>query len=180
MVAACRVPDRVLIGGALAGAIRDAVWATDSDQPVSLVRPIQELMDEQYAGFTIVIELMGFFSALALFLGAIGIYAVMAFNVTQRTHEIGIRMALGAYPREILWLVLGSGAWLAGVGIVIGSLAAFGASRVLNSLLFGVGAAHPLTFMGGVFLLVLVALAACWVPARRAVRVDPLVALRHE
>jgi len=166
--------------GALAGAIRDAVWATDSDQPVSLVRPIQELMDEQYAGFTIVIELMGFFSALALFLGAIGIYAVMAFNVTQRTHEIGIRMALGAYPREILWLVLGSGAWLAGVGIVIGSLAAFGASRVLNSLLFGVGAAHPLTFMGGVFLLVLVALAACWVPARRAVRVDPLVALRHE
>jgi putative ABC transport system permease protein len=166
--------------GALAGAIRDAVWATDADQPVSLVRPIQELIDEQYAGFSIVIELMGFFSALALLLGAIGIYAVMAFNVTQRTHEIGIRMALGAHPREILWLVLRNAAWLAGLGVVIGSLAAFGASRVLNSLVFGVRAAHPLTFAGGISLLVLVALMACWIPARRAVRVDPLVALRHE
>ena len=165
---------------ALADAIRNAVWAIDADQPVSLIRPIQSMMDDMYAGFQIVTDLMAFFSALALFLGALGIYAVMAFNVTQRTHEIGIRMALGAHPREILRLVLGSGAWLTGAGIAIGSLAAFGASRVLNSVLFGVSATDPLAFAGGVLLLVLVALAACYVPARRAIRVDPLIALRYE
>lgn len=104
---------------ALADAIRNAVWAIDADQPVSLIRPIQSMMDDMYAGFQIVTDLMAFFSALSLFLAALGIYAVMAFNVTQRTHEIGIRMALGAHPREILRLVLGSGAWLTGAGIAI-------------------------------------------------------------
>jgi putative ABC transport system permease protein len=176
---------------ALANAIRGAVWAIDTDQPVSLVRPIQALMDDQYSGFQIVIDLMGFFSALAVFLGAIGIYAVMAFNVTQRTHEIGIRMALGAHPREILRFALRSGAWLTATGIAIGTLGALGASRVLNSLLFGVSdtaegairgrlGGDPLALAGGVFLLVIVAFLACYVPARRAMRVDPLVALRYE
>jgi len=176
---------------ALAGAIRNAVWAIDTDQPVSLVRPIQALMDDQYAGFQIVTDLMGFFSALAVFLGAIGIYAVMAFNVTQRTHEIGIRMALGAHPREILRFVLRSGAWLTATGIAIGTLGAFGASRVLDSLLFGVSdtaegairgrlGGDPLALAGGLFFLVIVAFLACYVPARCAMRVDPLVALRYE
>jgi putative ABC transport system permease protein len=175
----------------LANAIRSAVWAIDADQPVSLVRPIQALMDDQYSGFQIVTDLMGFFSALAVFLGAIGIYAVMAFNVTQRTHEIGIRMALGAHPREILRFVLGTGAWLTAAGIAIGALAAVGASRVLDSLLFDISdtaegvvrgrlAGDPLAFAGGLLLLLIVAFLACYVPARRAMRVDPLVALRHE
>lgn len=176
---------------ALANVIRGAVWAIDADQPVSLVRPIQALMDDQYSGFQIVTDLMGFFSALAVFLGAIGIYAVMAFNVTQRTHEIGIRMALGAHPREILRFVLVSGAWLTATGIAIGTLGAFGASRVLDSLLFGVSdtaegairgrlGGDPFALAGGLFLLVIVAFLACFVPARRAMRVDPLVALRYE
>src|SRR5215469_1494156 len=131
-------------------------------------------MDEQYSGFQIVLDLMGFFS------GAIGIYAVMAFNVTQRTHEIGIRVALGAHPREILGLVLRSGAWLTGLGIAIGGTAAFGASRLLSSELFGVSATDPFAYTAGALVLVIVALAACYIPARRAMRVDPIAALRHE
>jgi putative ABC transport system permease protein len=123
---------------------------------------------------------MGFFSSLALFLGAIGIYAVMAFNVTQRTHEFGIRLALGAHPREVLKLVCGSALSLAGLGIVIGMIAALGAARTLSSLLVGVSPNDPLTFGGTAVVLAAVALAACYLPARRAMRVDPMVALRYE
>jgi len=164
----------------LADAIRNAVWSVDAAQPVSLVRPLQSLMDEQHAGLQITVQLMGFFSSLALFLGAIGIYAVMAFNVAQRTHEFGIRLALGARPREVLKLVVGSALSLAGMGIGIGMIAAFGAARTLSSLLLGVSASDPLTFAGGAVVLAAVALAACYLPARRAMRVDPMVALRYE
>ena len=152
----------------------------DAAQPVSLVRPLQSLMDEQHAGLQITVKLMGLFSSLALFLGAIGIYAVMAFNVTQRTHEFGIRLALGAPPREVLKLVLGSALSLAGLGIAIGMIAALGASRTLSSLLVGVSANDPLTFAGTALVLAVVALAACYLPARRAMYVDPMVALRYE
>jgi predicted permease len=164
----------------LADAIRNAVWSVDAAQPVSLVRPLQSLLDEQHAGLQITVKLMGFFSSLALFLGAIGIYAVMAFNVTQRTHEFGIRLALGAPPREVLKLVFGSAMSLAGLGIAIGMIAALGASRTLSSLLVGVSANDPLTFAGTALVLAAVALAACYLPARRAMRVDPMVALRYE
>ncbi len=174
----------------LSTAIRKTIWNIDADQPVSLVRPIQALMDEQYSGFQIVTQLLDFFSALALFLGAIGIYAVMAFNVAQRTHEIGIRMALGAHPREILRHVLSSGARFTAIGLGIGVLAALAATRLLRSALSDVGAtpagalkglpSGSLAFIGGVLLLVIVAFAACYIPARRAMRVDPLVALRYE
>jgi putative ABC transport system permease protein len=164
----------------LADAIRNAVWSVDAAQPVSLVRPLQSLMDEQHAGLQITVKLMGLFSSLALFLGAIGIYAVMAFNVTQRTHEFGIRLALGAPPREVLKLVLGSALSLAGLGIAIGMIAALGASRTLSSLLVGVSANDPLTFAGTALVLAVVALAACYLPARRAMYVDPMVALRYE
>jgi len=164
----------------LSTAIRRTIWFIDAEQPISAVRPIQTMMDEQYSGFQIVTDLMGFFSVLALFLGAIGIYAVMAFNVTQRTHEIGIRVALGAHPREILGLVLRSGAWLTGLGIAIGGTAALGASRLLSSELFGVSATDPFAYTAGALVLVIVALAACYIPARRAMRVDPIAALRHE
>jgi len=174
----------------LSTAIRRSIWAIDADQPVSLVRPIQALMDDQYSGFHIVTELLDFFSALALFLGAIGIYAVMAFNVAQRTHEIGIRMALGAHPREILRHVLSGGARFTAIGLGIGVLAALAATRLLRSVLTDVSATpagalrglpdNSLAFVGGVLLLVIVAFAACYIPARRAMRVDPIVALRYE
>jgi putative ABC transport system permease protein len=165
---------------ALADAIRNAVWSVDAAQPVSLVEPLQQLMDEQHAGLQITVNLMALFSSLALFLGAIGIYAVMAFNVTQRTHEFGIRLALGARPSEVLKLVFSSALGLAGLGIVIGLVAALGAARLLGSLLLGVSAHDPLTFIGSAVVLAAVAVAACYLPARRAMRVDPMVALRYE
>lgn len=123
---------------------------------------------------------MALFSSLALFLGAIGIYAVMAFNVTQRTHEFGIRLALGARPLEILKMVFRSALGLAGIGIGIGLVMALAASRSLSSLLVGVTSNDPLTFLGTAFVLAAVVVAACYLPAKRAMRVDPMVALRYE
>jgi putative ABC transport system permease protein len=163
----------------LADAIRNAIWSTDAEQPVSLI-PLGTMVAEKYAGYHLVSELMGFFSVLGLFLGAIGIYGVMAFMVTQRTHEIGIRLTLGAQPREILRLVVGKGLWLAGVGIAVGVAGALGMTRLLVFMLAGVSPRDPLTFTGVALLIAVVALAACYLPARRAMRVDPMVALRYE
>ncbi|HKS80792.1 MAG TPA: ABC transporter permease [Candidatus Acidoferrales bacterium] len=164
----------------LADGIRSAIWAVDTDQPVVSLRPLQSFVDDQYAGFTICTQLMAFFSALALFLGAIGIYAVMAFNVLQRTREIGIRMALGANPGQVLNLVLRDAIRLAALGIVIGVAGAFAASGLIGTLLYGVGAHDPVMFGGVSALIAVVVLAASYIPARRAMRVDPMVALRYE
>ena len=164
----------------LADAIRNAIWSVDSDEPISTLRPLEGLMDDQYAGFTITVQLMGFFSGLALFLGAIGIYAVMAFNVTQRTHEIGIRVALGANPAQVLRLVLRDALRLSALGIALGVGGALALSSSISSLLYGVGPHDPVMFVGVPLLIAFVALAASYVPARRAMRVDPMVALRYE
>ncbi len=164
----------------LASAIRSAIWSVDADQPVSEIRPLEAIISDRYAGYYIVSQLMGFFSVLGLFLGAIGIYGVMAFMVTQRTHEIGIRIALGARPHEILRLVVGKGLLLAGVGIALGVVGALGMTRFLAFMLAGVSPRDPLTFTGVALLIAVVALAACYIPARRAMRVDPIVALRYE
>ncbi len=126
------------------------------------------------------VALFAVFAALALTLAAIGIYGVISYSVTQRRPEIGMRMALGAQWRDIVRLIVGHGARLALVGIAIGIAASIALTRLMKTLLFGVSATDPLTFVGVSILLVLVAVAACYIPARRAMRVDPMVALRHD
>jgi putative ABC transport system permease protein len=165
---------------AMATAIRDAIWSVDRDQPVSSVEPLETLITISNAGESVVTKLMVFFSALAMFLGAIGIYGVMAHLVSQRTHEIGIRVALGATPSQVLRLVISHGLKLAVIGISLGVLMALGATRALSSQLYGVTPYDPATFVGVTLLFAFVAVAACYWPARRGTRVDPLVSLRYE
>jgi putative ABC transport system permease protein len=165
---------------ALTSAIREAVKSIDKDQPLFAISTMKELMSNSVATRRMTLVLLGLFSGLALTLGAIGIYGVISYSVAQRTHEIGIRMALGAPRREVFRLVLGEGLKLAGIGIAIGVVAAFGLARLMSSLLYAVSATDFETFAGVAILLALVALLACYVPAWRAMRVDPMVALRYE
>jgi putative ABC transport system permease protein len=164
----------------LADAIRSAIWSVDSEQPVSAIRPLETIISEEYFGYGIESQLMGYFSVLGLFLGAIGIYGVMAFMVAQRTSEIGIRIALGAQPSQIMRLVVGRGLWLAGIGIAVGVVGALAMARLLVFMLAGVSPHDPLTFTGVALLIAAVSTAACYIPARRAMRIDPIAAVRYE
>jgi putative ABC transport system permease protein len=161
-------------------AVRREVLAVDKDQPVYDIKTLNSLLARSIASNRLSVWLLGLFAALALLLASIGIYGVIAYTVTQRTHEIGIRMALGAQPRDMLRLVLGQGMTLALIGIAIGLIAAFALTRAMASLLFTVSPTDPLTFVGISVLLGIVAFLACYIPARRATKVDPMVALRHE
>jgi putative ABC transport system permease protein len=157
-----------------------AVWAIDPDQPVAGVRSLEDLLRGTVAERRLSMWLLAAFGALALLLAAIGIYGVMAFSTAQRTRELGIRLALGAQPGDVLDLVLREGARLSAWGVGLGVAGSLVASRAVSSMLFGVSPTDPLTFVAVVILLGGAALLASYVPARRATRVDPLVALRQE
>jgi len=164
----------------LTSAIRAAVAAIDKDQPIFDVHTMQQLVDDSISTRRLTLVLLGIFSALALMLAAIGIYGVMAYSVALRTQEIGIRMALGAQQKDVLRLILGQGARIAFFGVAIGLGAAAALARLLSSLLYSVSTSDPITFAAVSVLLLAIALLACYVPARRALRVDPIIALRYE
>jgi len=164
----------------LVGSVRQIIREVDPDQPVSNVATMAEVLGTEAAQRRMGMIMLAGFAALALLLASLGIYGVLAYFVTQHTNEIGVRQALGATPRNILFLVLRKGMVLTFIGVAIGLAASFALTRLMSSLLFGVTAADPLTFVTVPLVLVGVALLACYIPARRATKVDPLVALRYE
>ena len=164
----------------LATALRQQVRELDQNLPVTDLKTMGQLMREAVTEPRFAASLLGLFALAALLLAAIGIYGVISYAVTERTHEIGIRMALGAQTSDVLRLVIAQGMKLALIGVVIGLAAAFGLTRLMKTLLFEVNTTDPLTFIAVALLLVCVALLACWIPARRATKVDPMIALRSE
>src|SRR5256885_15201756 len=165
---------------ALLGALRPAVYAVDKDQPIGTIRPLEEIMAESIARQRFAMLLLTVFSGVALVIAAVGIYGVMAYNVVQRTGEFGIRMALGAQQGDVLRLVLTQGGKLIGLGLAVGLIATLAASRVMGSMLFNTSSYDPLTLSTITLLLGAVALIACFFPANRATKVNPIEALRTE
>jgi len=164
----------------LTAEVESQIAAVDKDQAVTEISTMSQLVDNSVSTQHATLILLGLFSALALVLASIGIYGVMAYSVAMRTHEIGIRIALGAQKRDVLRMVMGQGVRLAFAGVAIGVIAALALTRLLSSLLFSVSANDPVVFICVPVLLILVTLVACYIPAMRAMRVDPMVALRYE
>ncbi|HEY2799077.1 MAG TPA: ABC transporter permease [Chthoniobacterales bacterium] len=164
----------------LAATVRNAIWEVDKDQPVSDIRTMDDIVSAAVARQRFSMLLLAVFAALALVLAAVGIYGVMSYAVAQRTREIGIRMALGAQRSDILRMTVAQGLKLVGLGLVIGLAAAFLLTRVMASLLFGISATDPLTFLSISLVLLSVAVLASYLPARRATKVDPMIALRAQ
>ncbi|MBI3695181.1 MAG: FtsX-like permease family protein [Acidobacteria bacterium] len=164
----------------LVSAARSAVAEIDRRQPVFNIRTAEQYMAEQVQEPRIYMLLLGIFGGIAVALSAVGIYGLMAYSVTQRTHEIGIRLALGAGAGDVLKLVVRHGLALILIGVTTGVAGALALTRLIENLLWGVKPADPLTFAAVSLLLIAVALLACYIPGRRATKVDPLVALRYE
>jgi ABC-type antimicrobial peptide transport system permease subunit len=156
------------------------VTAVDAEQPVYDVKTMAQILEEDLRQSVILIAILGFFAGVALALAAVGIYGIVAHAVAQRTHEIGVRMALGAVVGDILFLVMRQGSTPVAVGLAVGIGAAVGVSQLLGSILYGVTPTDPVTYASVVAILAAVALVACIAPARRAAKVDPLVSLRSE
>ena len=165
---------------ALLPSVRSALHEIDPTLPLYKIQTMGEIRDHSLIGETLVLVLIGSFAALALLLALIGLYGVMSYYVAQRTREIGIRIALGAQRQGVLRMVLGQGAGMSLAGVALGVVASLGLTRAIANLLFGIKATDPLTFVAVAVLLLLVALASCYLPARRAMKVDPIIALRHE
>jgi putative ABC transport system permease protein len=166
--------------GAIANAVRAAIWRVDRNQPVWRVRTMNRVLDEARNGSRLTVWLMSSFASLALVLAAIGVYGVMSYAVARRTQEVGIRIALGARSGQVLGMVIRDGMKVIVVSLIVGLASAAAATRLLASQLFGVSTVDPLTFTAVPAILAMVALVACYLPARRASRVDPIVALRAE
>jgi putative ABC transport system permease protein len=165
---------------ALTSSIRAAVASIDPNQPISSIATMDQLVQDSVGSRRVTLILLGVFSALGLVLAGIGIYGVISYSVAQRTQEIGIRMALGAAREDVMKMILLQGARIAGTGLAIGFIAAFGLTRYLEKLLFSVNPVDPGTFAAVALVLAVVALLACYIPARRTLRVDPMTALRYE
>ena len=160
--------------------LQQAVWSVDSDQPVSNIRSMNAIVEDEFANRTEVLKLLGAFATLALLLAALGIYAVLSYVVSQRTREIGVRMAIGASRWDIVRTILGYSARLTGMGLAAGIAIAIAGTRMLSALLYGVSPLDPSTFLVVLFLLAAVALLASLAPTLRAAVVDPVIALREE
>jgi putative ABC transport system permease protein len=156
------------------------VKSVDPDQPIYNIRTMHEIRAESVASERLNLTLLSIFAGIALVLAIVGIYGVMSYTVTQRTHEIGIRMAIGAQPRDVFRMVIGQGMTLALIGVGIGLIGAFALTRLMASMLFDIAPTDPVTFAVIAVLLTTVALLACFIPGRRATKVDPVISLRYE
>ena len=165
---------------AMLNTVREKIWALDRQQPLYNVRTVDQVLAQAVARPRFNMLLISILAGVALVLASVGIYGVISYSVTQRTHELGVRMALGATAGDVLKLVIGQGMLLAGIGLGIGLVAAFAVTRIMASLLFGVSASDPLTYLGLAVLLGAIAFLACYIPARRATKVNPVTALRAE
>jgi putative ABC transport system permease protein len=164
----------------LVSAVRNELQQMDPEQPMAAIATMDQLLAGSLSRSRFTMLVLAVFAALALVLACVGIYGVIAYSVTQRTQEFGIRIALGASRRDVLGLVLGQGTRLTLLGIGLGIISALIVTRLMATLLYGISASDPVTFTAVALLLAAVALAACYIPARRATRVDPIVALRYE
>ncbi len=164
----------------IAGAVRGLFRELDPNLPLFTIRTLDETIALNLARQRFAVALLGAFAAIGLLLAAVGVYGVMAYSVSRRTREMGIRMALGAQSGDVLRMVLREGLKLTAIGVAIGLLAALAITQSMKNLLYGVSVADPLTFAGVPFLLVVVAMIACWLPARRAAKTDPMTSLRQE
>jgi putative ABC transport system permease protein len=171
---------RAANAAALAPSLRAAVRQIDREQPILGIRTLEEMRSESLAARRFMLLLTAALAVLALVLAAVGIYSIMSYTVTQRTSEIGIRMSLGAEARDIMRLIVGQALKLVGIGIAVGVIVALGATRVMTTLLYGITATDPATFVSICLIIGAIALIASYVPANRATKVDPLVAIRYD